>query len=106
VIPISRLSHGAEQGTCAHLGECDIGCRVYAKNTLDKNYLPEAVKAGARIWPLHLVNNITPIDGGYRVDHDQLTSGLEEEGEPERSFSDCFRAASMICWVLVGGSSG
>ena len=73
-------SHGAHQGTCAHLGECDIGCRVYAKNTLDKNYLPEAVKAGARIWPLHLVTNITPIDGGYRVDHDQLTSGQRVSG--------------------------
>jgi cholesterol oxidase len=73
-------SHGALQGTCAHLGECDIGCRVYAKNTLDKNYLPEAVKAGARIWPLRLVNNIIPIDGGYRVDHDQLTSGQRLSG--------------------------
>jgi cholesterol oxidase len=67
--------HGAQQGTCAHLGECDIGCRVYAKNTLDKNYLPEAAKAGARIWPLHIATNIEAIEGGYRVHHDQLTSG-------------------------------
>src|SRR5258707_5352495 len=29
--------HGAEQGFCAQLGECDIGCRARAKNTLDKN---------------------------------------------------------------------
>jgi len=34
-------SHGAQQGTCAHLGECDIGCRVYAKNTSTKTICPK-----------------------------------------------------------------
>ena len=31
--------HGAQQGTCVHLANCDIGCDVHAKNTLDRNYL-------------------------------------------------------------------
>ena len=31
--------HGAKQGTCVHLGNCDIGCDVNARNTLDLNYL-------------------------------------------------------------------
>jgi len=43
--------HGVEQGTCAHLGECDIGCRADAKNTLDKNYLHIAEKNHAEIRP-------------------------------------------------------
>ena len=35
-------AHGVQQGTCVHLGNCDIGCDVKAKNTLDLNYLPLA----------------------------------------------------------------
>ncbi len=35
-------AQGVSQGTCVHLGNCDIGCDVYAKNTLDKNYIPWA----------------------------------------------------------------
>jgi cholesterol oxidase len=68
--------HGVEQGTCVHLGECDIGCRADAKNTLDKNYLHIAEKNGAEIRPLHLVNSIEPIaGGGYRVHYSQLKDG-------------------------------
>ncbi len=48
-------AHGVEQGTCIHLGNCDIGCDVRAKNTLDLNYLAIAEKNGAEIRPLHLV---------------------------------------------------
>jgi len=39
---------GVEQGTCVHTGNCDIGCEVYAKNTLDRNYIPWAEKKGAQ----------------------------------------------------------
>jgi cholesterol oxidase len=64
-----------EQGTCAHLGECDIGCRADAKNTLDKNYLHIAVQNGAEIRPLHLVTKIEPLAGGYRVYHSEFKNG-------------------------------
>lgn len=67
--------HGAQQGSCAQLGKCDIGCPVDAKNTLDKNYLFVAQKNKAEIWPLHLATNIEPIAGGYRVHHDELRAG-------------------------------
>jgi cholesterol oxidase len=67
--------HGVEQGTCAHLGECDIGCRADAKNTLDKNYLHIAEKNGAEIRPLHLVTKIEPIAGGYRVHYSEFKDG-------------------------------
>ena len=67
--------HGVEQGTCAHLAECDIGCRADAKNTLDKNYLHLAERSDADIRPLHLVTNIEPITGGYRVHHNELKGG-------------------------------
>jgi cholesterol oxidase len=67
--------HGVEQGTCAHLGECDIGCRADAKNTLDKNYLHIAGQSGAEIRPLHLVTKIEAVAGGYRVSYLELKDG-------------------------------
>lgn len=65
-------AQGVEQGTCIHLGNCDIGCDVYAKNTLDKNYIPWAEKHGAQVRPLHIVTNIEPDSGGYRVSFDRI----------------------------------
>ncbi len=51
-------AEGREQGTCVHLGNCDIGCDVNARNTLDLNYLARAEAKGAEIRPLHLVRAI------------------------------------------------
>ena len=68
-------AQGVEQGTCVHLGNCDIGCDADAKNTLDRNYIPWAEKHGAEVRPLHLVTDIQPADGGYKVSFDQLGNG-------------------------------
>lgn len=67
--------HGVAQGTCVHCGNCDLGCPVGARNTLDLNYIPAAEKRGAEVRPLHLVDCITPITGGYRVDFRRLEKG-------------------------------
>jgi cholesterol oxidase len=66
---------GEKQGTCAHLGRCDIGCPVYAKNTLDKNYIPAAIKKNAQVRALHLVTNIEPQADGYKVHFKDLSTG-------------------------------
>jgi cholesterol oxidase len=58
---------GKRQGTCIHLGMCDIGCPVLAKNTLDLNYLAQAERHGAEIRELHQVRDIVPVEGGYEV---------------------------------------
>jgi len=66
---------GQQQGTCIHLGDCDLGCPVKAKNTLDLNYLPWAEKHGAEIRPLHVVHYLEPLDegrGGWRVHFDRI----------------------------------
>jgi len=60
-------AQGQQQGTCVHLGNCDIGCDVRARNTLDLNYLPRAEKHGAEVRALHQVTTITPEAGAYRV---------------------------------------
>ena len=74
-------AQGQQQGTCVHLGECDIGCKVKARNTLDLNYLPLAEQHGAEVRPLHLVRNITPAAGGYRVDFERISEGALHPGQ-------------------------
>src|SRR5271157_5469848 len=72
---------GKQQGTCIHCGNCDIGCQVQAKNTLDLNYIAAAEKAGAAVQPLSLVTHLSPADGGWRVHYDRLTEGRREPAE-------------------------
>ena len=75
-IVASRTSKSVEQGTCIHLGNCDIGCDVNARNTPDRNYIAWAEKHHAEVRPLHLVNDIIPITegdaSGYHVSYDEL----------------------------------
>jgi len=62
-----RNQHGRWQGTCIHCGNCDVGCQVSAKNTLDLNYLAVAENNGAEIRPLHLVDKLRPVPDGWEV---------------------------------------
>ncbi|KAF0809191.1 cholesterol oxidase [Alcanivorax sp. S71-1-4] len=76
---------GRQQGTCVHCGNCDIGCPVQAKNTLDLNYLAAAEDLGVDVRPLHQVRCITPLpDGGYRVRVRRLDQGTDTELEANR----------------------
>jgi cholesterol oxidase len=68
-------AQGREQGTCIHLGECPIGCKVRARNTLDLNYLARAETLGAEVRPLSIVRTIEPADGGYRVHVERIVGG-------------------------------
>jgi cholesterol oxidase len=73
-------AQGQQQGTCIHLGNCDIGCDVKAKNTLDLNYIPLAEQHHAEVRPLHIATRITPVAGGYRVDYDRLAAQQRTAG--------------------------
>ncbi len=72
---------GQEQGTCVHLGNCDIGCDVKAKNTLDFNYIPLAEQHGAEVRTLHMVRWIQPDNQGYQVVFDRIENGQLIRGE-------------------------
>lgn len=88
--------HGETQGTCVHCGNCDIGCQVGAKNTLDLNYLAAARADGAEIRAGHIVRSLTPLDhGGYRVGFERIDEGRLIAG-----------AASAGRVVLAAGSLG
>jgi cholesterol oxidase len=60
---------GPDRVGCNFCGSCMTGCRVGAKNTLDKNYLYFAEKNGAEVLPETEVTAVRPrSDGGYRVE--------------------------------------
>jgi cholesterol oxidase len=60
---------GPPRRGCLEVGECMTGCRHNAKNTLVKNYLYLAEKAGAIVHPLTTVVAVRPLpQGGYAVD--------------------------------------
>lgn len=69
----TRNSHGAIQSRCNKCGECDIGCNIHAKNTLDLNYLfrardsklfakPAEVRTHAEVTKI-----LTLPNGGYEI---------------------------------------
>lgn len=77
--PLPAAPYGSVHGegtvrtTCLLCGECDIGCNVGAKNTLDHTYLSAAKRAGADLRTFHDVRGIRPLPGnglqrgGYEV---------------------------------------
>lgn len=73
---------GALQDGCVYCGNCMLGCHVHAKNTVDLNYLLLAEAHGAEVYPLHLADQIEPVDGaGYRVHFRRFH---EDASQPER----------------------
>lgn len=77
---IEPNEYGVPQGTCYHCGQCDIGCDVNARNTLDTNYIPRAERAGAEVRPLHIVRNIEKTANGYRVHFERIDGSAHPTG--------------------------
>ena len=65
---------GPDRTGCIECGNCMVGCRVGAKNTLVKNYLALAERLGATIEPLRTVVAVEPIDDGRRDDGYRVTT--------------------------------
>ena len=100
--------YGVPRYTCRLVGECDIGCNFGAKNTLDLNYLSEAKRLGAEIWPLREVRSLAPREGGgyvvRYVEHD-----LADEGRKIRTDDPRLRPLrELTCerLVLAAGTLG
>ena len=59
---------GPDKVGCTHCGACMVGCKVGAKNTLDRNYLYLAEKNGAKVHPDTQVTDLEQLPGGgWRV---------------------------------------
>jgi cholesterol oxidase len=68
---------GPRRRGCLEVGECMTGCRHNAKNTLVKNYLYLAEKAGATVHPLTTAVAVLPLpDGGYAVRTERTGTGI------------------------------
>ena len=60
---------GPDRTGCIECGECMTGCRHGAKNTLVKNYLGLAEKAGAQVIPMTTVTSLRHgADGIWEID--------------------------------------
>ncbi len=59
---------GPDRTGCIRCGGCMVGCRHGAKNTLDRNYLHLAERAGAAVLPERQVTDLIALpDGGYEI---------------------------------------
>jgi cholesterol oxidase len=77
---------GPERAGCTFCGACMTGCRVGAKNTLDRNYLYLAEAQGLEIRAETEVTAVRALpDGGYRIEtRPSLTSGPTRVIEADR----------------------
>jgi cholesterol oxidase len=89
---------GPERTGCTECGGCMVGCRVGAKNTLDRNYLHLAERRGLEIRPEHEVVKVRPVEGGYEV---EALEGSARWWRPRRR--RVFRARRV---VFAGGVLG
>lgn len=85
---------GPDRVGCTHCGACMTGCRVGAKNTLDRNYLYLAEQLGCQVEAETEVTRVAPRDGGgYRID-------------TKHSFGDERRTFTADRVVFSGGVMG
>jgi cholesterol oxidase len=60
--------HRAQRFTCDMLGECDLGCRLGAKHSLDLTYLSE-IRAPSEIRTRAEVIAFRPVDIGFEIEY-------------------------------------
>jgi cholesterol oxidase len=91
---------GVEQSGCTYCGECDIGCNVLAKNTLDLNYLAIAEQRGADVVPLSEAVRIERDGAGYKVTIKNHTTGGSETATSARAVFLCAGAVNSTELLL------
>ncbi|MEU8239420.1 GMC family oxidoreductase [Actinoplanes missouriensis] len=86
------------QRGCTFCGECDIGCNVGAKNTLDLNYLALAERHGASVGVRTEAVHVARAGDGYRV-------RLREHGHPDGSVErDVTARYVFLCAGALGST--
>src|SRR5699024_4799653 len=91
---------GPERTGCTEFGACMTGCRVGAKNTLEKNYLHLAERGGARIIPMTTVTALRPTGP---QDTASFAVDVRKTGTASRRFTHTLTAGRV---VLAAGTWG
>ncbi|MDP3891131.1 FAD-dependent oxidoreductase [Nocardioides sp.] len=87
---------GPDRNACRHCGQCMVGCRHNAKNTLVKNYLYLAERAGTVVHPLTTVTDVRPLPGGgYEVATRRTGRTLRRGGRTFTAEQVVFSAAAL-----------
>jgi cholesterol oxidase len=87
---------GPRRTGCINCGECMTGCRHNAKNTLVKNYLYLAEKAGAEVYPMTTVTSVEPLPGGGFT--------VETRGTAKRRHTRTFTAEQVVVAAAALGT--
>jgi cholesterol oxidase len=95
-----RNKFGVEQSGCTYCGECDIGCNVMAKNTLDLNYLALAEQHNADVAPLSEAVRIERDGTGYKVTFKNHAAGSAESAIAARTVFLCAGAVNSTELLL------
>ena len=89
-----RNRFGATQTSCTYCGECDVGCNLHAKNTLDLNYLFAAehqhqaqVRTECDVLRIIPLNSLGEDDTAAIGDHGYRVEMRNARGELETLFS-------------------
>lgn len=90
---------GVVQKPCTHCGDCVSGCNYEAKNTLDRNYLPDAKNHGADIYTGIEVHTVHRDRSGWRV-----SFRVHHVGRTSFSQEELFIRADVV--VLAAGTLG
>ncbi|HVW28019.1 MAG TPA: GMC family oxidoreductase [Polyangiaceae bacterium] len=70
-----KKAHGEGRTACQLCAQCEFGCQLGAKNTLDFNYLAAAERRNARVQTGAVVTHVEPAFGKYRVHYVDADSG-------------------------------
>ncbi len=91
---------GPERAGCIRCGSCMVGCRHNAKNTLVKNYLWFAERAGVEIEPERTVIDVRPLgapdgSGGYEITSERSGAWIRKDRRSVTAGGVVFAAGTL-----------
>ena len=101
---------GPDRTGCLRCGRCMVGCPHGAKNTLVKNYLWLAERAGAAVLPERMVVDVRPLDApdgseGYEVVTERPGAWLRRRRETFTTRGVVLAAGALGTNRLLAGAS-
>ena len=86
---------GPPRSGCIACGNCMVGCRFNAKNTLDKNYLYFAERGGASVYPEHTVVDLKQDGDGWIVTTERSGAWFAKHRKTLRARDVVFSAGAL-----------